>query len=135
MSTALGPRRLGRSFLALIAGLAAGAVLSLATDVVLHATSVFPPWGQPMSEPLFALAAGYRIAFTVLGCAVAARLAPDRPMGHALLLGALGLFANLAGAVATWNRGPEFGPHWYPLLLAVTALPCGWLGGRLPGRA
>jgi hypothetical protein len=24
--------------------------------------------------------------------------------------------------------GPEFGPHWYPVSLIVTALPCAWLG-------
>jgi hypothetical protein len=134
VSPAQGPRRLGRSVLAVIAGLLAGAVLSVGTDQVLHATNVFPPWGRPMSGPLFALAAAYRIAYTVLGCAVGARLAPDRPMGHALLLGLLGLLANVAGTIATWDQGPEFGPKWYPLLLAATAIPCGWLGGRLGER-
>ncbi len=31
----------------------------------------------------------------------------------------------------TWDRGPEFGPHWYPLALVATALPCAWAGGLL----
>lgn len=133
MSPARTPRRLGRSILALIAGLAAGAVLSLGTDLALHAAGVFPAWGQPMSDALFALAAAYRIAYTILGSAVAARLAPDRPMGHALLLGILGVLANGAGAILTWGKGPEFGPHWYPLLLVATALPCAWVGGKVGG--
>jgi hypothetical protein len=34
------------------------------------------------------------------------------------------------GAIVTWNRGPEFGPHWYPLALVVTALPAAWLGAK-----
>lgn len=133
MSAAVRPRRPGRSLLAIIAGLAAGAVLSVGSDLVLHAAGVFPPWGQAMSDALFALAAAYRIAYTVLGSAIAARLAPDRPMGHALVLGLLGVLANGAGAILTWGKGPEFGPHWYPLLLVATALPCAWAGGKLAG--
>ena len=26
---------------------------------------------------------------------------------------------------------PAFGPHWYPVALIVTAIPCAWLGGKL----
>jgi len=52
-------------------------------------------------------------------------------MKHALVLGVVGLIVSTAGAVATWNKGPEFGPHWYPIALIVTAIPCAWLGGRL----
>jgi hypothetical protein len=54
-------------------------------------------------------------------------------MAHALALGVVGLAASIAGAVATWNRGPAFGPHWYPLALIATAMPCAWAGGRLRG--
>jgi hypothetical protein len=48
-------------------------------------------------------------------------------VGHALVLGVVGLALSTAGAVAMWN----FGPHWYPIALALTALPCAWLGGVL----
>jgi hypothetical protein len=131
VSAAPEPRRLGRSFFALASGVVIGAVLSLGTDVVLHATGVFPPWGQPMTDALFALATAYRIAYTVLGCAVAAQLAPSRAMGHALILGVLGVVVNGAGAIATRGKGPEFGPMWYPVLLAATSIPCAWVGGWL----
>jgi peptidoglycan/LPS O-acetylase OafA/YrhL len=124
-------RRLGRSAWALFAGFLVVVVLSIGTDVVLHATSVFPPLGQPMSDALFLLATAYRTVFAVLGSAVTARLAPYRPMQHALLGGAVGLVLATIGAAATWNNGPEFGPHWYPVSLIVTALPCAWLGGWL----
>ncbi len=123
-----------RSLGAVLAGAVAGAALSLGVDVVLHAAGVFPPWGQPMSHALFAVAAAYRTAFTVLGGWIAARLAPSRPLGHAIALGLVGLAVNAAGTVATWDKGPEFGPKWYPLFLLLTALPCTWGGGKLLGE-
>jgi hypothetical protein len=43
----------------------------------------------------------------------------------------VGLVISLAGALLTWNKGPAFGPHWYPLALIVLALPQAWLGGIL----
>jgi hypothetical protein len=116
---------------AVLAGFVAVFVLSLGTDVVLHSTGVFPPWDQRMSDALFLLATAYRTVYCIAGSYIAARLAPNRPMGHALALGILGLVVSTAGAVVTWNKGPAFGPHWYPVALIVTAIPCAWLGGRL----
>lgn len=127
-------RRIGRSIGALFAGFLVVVVLSLGTDLALHATGVFPAWGEPMSDALFGLATGYRLAYGVLGGYVTARLAPYRPMKHALIGGLVGLVLSTVGAVATWNAGPEFGPHWYPLALVATALPCAWLGGQLRVR-
>ena len=123
-----------RTIGAVLAGFFATFILSVATDLVLHATDVFPPWGQPMPNALFVLATVYRTIYTVAGGYITARLAPDRPMGHALSLGVVGLFAAIAGTIATWDKGPEFGPKWYPLALVVTAIPCVWLGGKLALR-
>lgn len=120
-----------RSIAAVLAGFVAVVVLSLGTDVVLHAAGVFPPWGQPASDALFLLATVYRTVYCIAGSYIAGRLAPGKPMKHALVLGVVGLIVSTAGAVATWNKGPEFGPHWYPVALIVTAIPCAWLGGRL----
>jgi len=120
-----------KSIGAVLAGFVAVVVLSLGTDVVLHSTGVFPPWDQRMSDALFMLATAYRTVYCIAGSYIAARLAPNRPMAHALALGVVGLIASTAGAVVTWNKGPAFGPHWYPVALIVTAIPCAWLGGRL----
>jgi peptidoglycan/LPS O-acetylase OafA/YrhL len=117
-----------------VGGIVVGVVLTLITDLVLHAMGVFPPLGQPVSDGPLVLATAYRIVFGVLGCYVAARLAPDRPMWHALIAGFIGFLVSIAGAVATWNKGPAFGPHWYPLALIVTALPCAWVGGWMHER-
>jgi hypothetical protein len=128
------PRRTLRSIGALLAGLVTVVVLSTVTDQVLHATGVFPPPGQAMSNALFLLATAYRIVYGAAGGYVAARLAPGRPTAHAVVLGALGLVISVAGAAATWNAGPAFGPRWYPLALVATALPSTWAGGKLAAR-
>jgi drug/metabolite transporter (DMT)-like permease len=127
------PRRMLRSIGALFAGFLVVVVLSLGTDVALRATGVFPPWNQPMSDALFLLATVYRTLYTVLGSYVTARLAPYRPMKHALAGGVVGLVLSTVGAVTTWDRGRDFGPHWYPVALVATTMPCAWAGGRLRG--
>ena len=134
MTASLRPRALRRVG-ALFAGLLVVVVLSTAADALLHATGVYPPVGQPMSDALFLLATAYRLVFGTLGSLVAARLAPARPMWHAVALGAVGTVLALVGLLATWNAGPSLGPRWYPVALVLTALPCGWLGGRLAAAA
>jgi hypothetical protein len=116
---------------AVFAGVATVVALSTLTDAVLHASGIYPPSGQPMADGLFLLAVGYRTAFGIAGSFVAARIAPDHPMAHALILGVIGGVVGLGGTIATWNRGPEFGPHWYPIAVTALAIPNAWLGGRL----
>ena len=128
-------KSIGRSIGAVVAGMVLGAVLSLGTDVVLHALHVFPPWNQPAGDGPLALALFYRIVYSVLGCYVTGRLSPGRPMMHAMVLGAIGVVVSTAGAIATWNRTAEFGPHWYPVALIVVSLPCAWAGGRIAASA
>ncbi len=125
-------RSILRSIGAVLAGVIAIFILSLGTDVVMHATGVYPPWFQPMSSALFLLATAYRIVYGVTGGYLTARLAPNKPMRHALALGVVGLVLSTAGAVGTWNS--NLGPRWYPLALVATALPCAWAGGRLRVR-
>ena len=125
------PRRIGRSIGAVLAGILVGVIITIATDALMHVIGIFPPLGQTMSNQLFLLATAYRIVYGVLGSYVIARLAPDRPMQHALVGGVMGLVVSTVGAVVTWNRVPSLGPHWYPVALIFTALPCAWLGGKL----
>ena len=124
-------RETGRSIMAVIVGIVAGVLPTLITDAVLHVTHVFPPLGQSMSDGLFVLATAYRIVFSTFGSYVIARLAPNRPMRHALIGGIIGVIVSTIGAAVTWNHVPSLGPHWYPISLIVTALPCAWLGGKV----
>jgi hypothetical protein len=115
---------------AVLAGIVAGIILTLATDEILHLAGVFPPWGKPAGDNSLLLATAYRVVYGAVGSYIAARLAPDHPMAHALAVGFVGLVVSAVGAAVTWNRGAEFGPHWYPLALIVIALPCAWAGGK-----
>jgi hypothetical protein len=131
MSETQRPRRIGRSIGALAAGALTGIILSIGTDALLRAASIFPASGQPMADALFVLATAYRTVYGVAGSYVTARLAPARPMGHALVLGAIGLAVSIVGAAVTWNKLPSLGPYWYPLALIVLAMPPAWVGGKL----
>lgn len=131
MNVAQPPRRLSRSLLALLAGMLAGIVLSVGTDVLLHVIGLFPALGQPVSSPLLLLATAYRSVYSVISSYIAARLAPNQPMLHSLVLGMVGFVVCIIGAVVTWNKGPAFGPHWYPVALVVLAIPTAWLGGKV----
>lgn len=128
--TASQPRTLRRVG-TVLAGLLFVIITSTLTDALMHATGIFAPLGQPMADSLFGLALAYRVIYSIAGGYITARLAPDQPVKHALWLGVIGFVLGLAGAAATWNRGPEFGPKWYPVLLAITAIPSTWLGGKL----
>jgi hypothetical protein len=123
-------RRTGRSVAALLAGFVVVVILSLGTDVVLHATGLYPKLGQAMSNPLFLLATTYRTVYAIIGSYITARVAPYKPMLHALVGGCIGLVLSIVGAAVSWHK-PELGPHWYPLALVVTALPCAWIAGKI----
>ena len=42
--------RILRSIGAVLIGLIAITILSIGTDLIVHATGIYPPWGQPMSD-------------------------------------------------------------------------------------
>jgi hypothetical protein len=121
--------RIGRSTLALLAGIATGIILTLITDAVLHKVGFFPPQGQWNPSGPLAVATVYRCIYGILGAYIVARLAPHSPMGHALISGAIGVVATTIGAAAMWNK--NLGPHWYSIALIITALPCAWVGGKI----
>ena len=97
-----------KSIGAVFTGILVVVILSLGTDIVMHTTGIFPPWFQPMSTALWLLATAYRIVYGIAGGYITARLAPDRPMRHAVILGVIGLVISIAGAAGTINKGPEF---------------------------
>jgi hypothetical protein len=122
-------RRIGRSILALLAGILVGIVFSMGTDFGLHAIGLAPSLKERWPNHLLVLATLYRSIYGILGSYVIARLAPNRPMGHSLLAGALGLVLSSLGAAAAWST--TVGQHWYPVVLALTSLPTAWIGAKL----
>ena len=68
-------------------------------------------------------------SISVGGAWLTARLAPEKPLKHAMILGYVGVVLGLVGLVATWNLG--LGPRWYPIALVVLAIPQCWAGGKI----
>lgn len=122
---------LGRSILCIVVGFVVVLVITLVTDVTLHEIHFYPPWGEYNSSSVLIWATVYRTIYGVLGSYITARLAPNRPMLHALIGGAIGTVLATIGAIATWNQIPPLGPHWYSVALIIAALPTAWLGAKL----
>jgi hypothetical protein len=118
-----------KSIWAVVAGVVVIIVVATLVDIVLHAVGAYPPMGQPMSDAQSVLATSYRIVISVGGAWLTARLAPSKPMKHAMILGYVGVLLGLVGVAATWNLG--LGPRWYPIALVVLAIPQCWAGGRI----
>jgi hypothetical protein len=114
---------------AVLAGVLTGIVVTTLIDFGLHVAAVFPPMNQPIDDALALLASSYRIVIGMGSARLTARLAPQDPMKHAIILGSLGAAVALAGVLATWNLG--LGPRWYPISLVILALPQSWAGARL----
>lgn len=116
---------------AIFAGMLSGAVLSLATDTAIELSGLVPSFAQQFADGspawFLILAIVYRTIYTVLGGYISARLAPNRPMRHAVILGVIGIVANLAGTIAMLDHGQS----WYPIALTILALPSTWVGGRM----
>jgi hypothetical protein len=76
------------------------------------------------------LALAYRTVYAIIGSYIMARFAPYAPMRHAMIGGAIGFVLSSVGAIAAIKIG-NLGPIWFPIALALTALPCAWAGGVL----
>ncbi|TMQ62137.1 MAG: hypothetical protein E6K77_08130 [Candidatus Eisenbacteria bacterium] len=118
-----------KSIWAVVAGVLVIIAVTTLVDIVLHVTGIFPPMDQPINDALALLATSYRVVISIGGAWVTARLAPEKPMKHAIILGCVGVVLGLVGVLATWNL--ELGPRWYPIALAVLAIPQCWVGGKL----
>jgi len=122
---------IGRSILAVFVGFVVVLIITIGTDAILHAVHFYPPLGEYNPGSVLIWATVYRTIYGVIGSYVTARLAPRRPMKHALIGGAIGFVLATIGAAVTWNRVPSLGPHWYSVSLIIDALPTAWLGAQL----
>ena len=117
-----------KSIGAVIAGFAALVILSVITDGVLEKMGVMKT--EPFAENpvwLIAIIVLYRTIFNTFGCYLTARLAPNKPMKHAIILGIIGVVLTIVGLIAMWDTPPR----WYPISLIVLTLPAAWLGGKI----
>lgn len=116
-----------RGVWAVLAGLVLIVVLSSGTDFLFERMHIFPPpIGGMFTPAMLSIALVYRCVYAVIGGYVTAGLNCDKPMRHAFILGLIGTVVSIAGLVIGWDL-PD---RWYPVSLAVTALPFSLLGGR-----
>jgi hypothetical protein len=115
---------------AILAGMIFIVFTHTATDFVLERLGIFPPPEQGFHITWMVVTATiYRSIYTVAGGYITAALAPTPKMRYVLILGIIGLVISTLAAIATIPM--RLGPAWYPIALAVLALPCVWLGGKL----
>lgn len=112
-----------------IVGIVVGAVLSVATDKLLEANGVLPHGNLYVSAALIWFVLFYRTAFNTLGFFLTAKLAPQKPMKHALILGVIGTLVSAIAAITT--KDMNLGPSWYAWTLAALTMPAAYLGGKI----
>jgi hypothetical protein len=118
---------------AIMAGIIFIVVTHTATDFALEALGVFPPPQQGLHVTWMVVTATvYRTIFTVGGGYLTAALAPEPRIRYVLILGLVGLVMGTLAAIVTIPM--KLGPTWYPIALAVLALPSVWLGGKLKNK-
>jgi len=116
-----------KSIGAILAGMIAGAILSIATDFILERTGIFPaPKPGLFLWWMLLIALIYRSIFTIVSGFITALLAPKNPVKHSVILGIIGVVVTLLGSIANWDKSAA----WYPILLIIVTLPSTWLGGK-----
>jgi len=123
-----------RIAVAVFVGLVVTAVLSIGTDIVMGVLGIFPRDGNIMtSQGLLLLASSYRAVFSILGAFVASLIARESCRPAVLILGGIAMFMGLIGMLVMWDKWTG-ATAWYPISLAVLAIPYCWIGGRLSAR-
>ena len=123
-------KHLLRSIAAVSAGFVLIGTLGFLADTVLQYFGVLPVTGSVRFEDKQSLLAlFYHLIFVLIGGYLTAWLAPNRPIGHALVLGALGIVFSSAGLIAI--LAGDLAPAWYGWALIVFSLPVTWAGGKL----
>ena len=118
-----------RSVWAVLAGFVLIGLLSFGTDSIMHALS---PWayddkGGTMNLPILVVSMIYSAVYGLVGCYVAARLAPSNPMKHALILGLIGVLVTGLINYGLWGRVPA----WWSMGNVLLVMPLAWFAGRL----
>jgi hypothetical protein len=115
-----------RSIGAVAAGLLTIVLLCVLTDALLVTMHLLP---SPDAHHPYALVSlgvviFYCTVYTLVGGYVTARLAPTRPVAHAVVLGMLGMALSTLGTMHSW----QIGNGWNAITLVAEGIPLCWLG-------
>ncbi|HEY1772896.1 MAG TPA: hypothetical protein VGH91_06870 [Gammaproteobacteria bacterium] len=118
-----------RSIGAVAAGLLTIVLLCVLTDALLVAVHVLPSpeLHRPYTLACLGVVIVYCTAYTLVGGYVTARLAPTRPVAHAVVLGMLGMALSTLGTLHQW----QIGDGWNAITLVAEGIPLCWLGALI----
>lgn len=113
---------------AIIAGFVLGAILSIGTDLLLDKLGIMSLENfKENSAAIILLVIFYRFVFNVAGSYLTAKLAPNNPMKHVIIIGVIGTVLSILGAMAMWDKAVAG----YNISIILIPLPSAWLGGKL----
>ena len=117
-----------KSIGAVLAGFVLGAVLSIGTDFLMDKMGIMSMENFKQTPFLIICTViMYRFIFNVIGSYLTARLAPNKPMKHVIIIGVIGTVLGLLGSFAMWDKAISF----YNVAIILISLPSAWLGGQL----
>jgi hypothetical protein len=113
---------------AILAGFALGAILSIGADFLMDKMGIMSMENFKQTSPLIIfIVIAYRFIFNAAGCYLTAKLAPNNPMKHVIIIGIIGTILSILGSLAMWDKAV----NWYNIANVLISYPSAWLGGKL----
>ncbi|MBS4063833.1 MAG: hypothetical protein KGZ74_04705 [Chitinophagaceae bacterium] len=120
-------RTIWKSIAAILAGFMLAAILSIGTDILLNSLGIIDMESfKDSSTVIILIVIIYRFIYNVIGCYLTSKLAPDKPMKHALIIGVIGTLFALLGSIVMWDKAVA----WYNISVIIISLPSAWIGAK-----
>ncbi len=121
-----------RSIVSIVAGFLVATALAFGAEMLLLkiAPALADPAARAQDIAALVVMLAYAAIALIAGAYVTARLAPRRPMMHAVILGVIALALALTESTVFWNVLPA----WSHVASIVLVLPAAWFGGLLYAR-
>jgi len=117
-----------KSIGAIFAGFALGAILSVGTDFLFDKLKIMSMENfKQTPTAIISIVIIYRFVFNIFGCYLTAKLAPNKPMKHVIIIGIIGTVLGIFGSVVMWDKAIPF----YNIAIVLISLPSAWVGGKL----
>ena len=114
----------------IIVGFMVSALLSIVTDFLLESIGVLPDPSKGLFDTgMIILVLFYRGIYNIVSGFLVAKLAPGKPMLHAMILGAIGTILTVLATFAP--SFAEKAPLWFGYTLAAITIPTLWSGVRI----
>jgi hypothetical protein len=119
-----------RSIGVLLLAFVVNGLLSAGTDFLLESIGVLPDPSEGLFETwAIVLVLFYRGVYTIFTGFLIARLAPSKPVVHALILGLIGIVITILATNSPAIAAKS--PMWFGYTLAVITIPCMLLGVKI----